>query len=65
MKAQTKILLVAAILLPGGLLFLLIPLAKMLWCRVRQAYPGKWRRAKAPADKPLNTDLRLPSCGKL
>ena len=37
MKPQTKILILAALLLPGGMLFLLIPLAKVLWRRANDA----------------------------
>ena len=31
MKTQSKLLILAAVLLPGGVLLLLLPLAKLLW----------------------------------
>ena len=36
MRTHSKILFVAAVLLPGGLLLLLAPLVKMLWRQVSQ-----------------------------
>lgn len=38
MKTQSKILILAALLLPGGMLFLLIPLAKALWRYANETY---------------------------